>query len=117
MSDTPQFCLFCSIADGTVPAAVVMETETVLVFRDINPQAPIHFLAIPKEHIKSLHEVNPQSAIVAEIIASIQSVAEEFNLANDGYRVVTNIGNNGGQTVDHFHFHILGGRALSWPPG
>ena len=106
-------CLFCKIIDGEIPSEKVYESETVLAFKDINPQAPVHILVIPKMHIESLNDVTEDNiGVVAEVMLVAKQLAAEFNLRN-GYRVVTNIGENGGQTVHHLHFHILGGKKLN----
>lgn len=106
-------CLFCKIIDGEIPSEKVYESETVLAFKDINPQAPVHILVIPKIHIESLNDVTDDNiGVVAEVMLVAKQLAAEFNLQN-GYRVVTNIGENGGQTVHHLHFHILGGEKLT----
>lgn len=106
-------CLFCKIINGEIPSEKVYESETILAFKDINPQAPVHILVIPKMHIESLNGINEDNiGVVADIMLVVKQLAEEFNLQN-GYRVVTNIGDNGGQTVHHLHFHILGGEKLT----
>lgn len=106
-------CLFCKIIDGEIPSEKVYESETVLAFKDINPQAPVHILVIPKFHIESLNEITEDNVgVIADIMLVVKQLAAEFNLQN-GYRVVTNIGENGGQTVHHLHFHILGGEKLT----
>ena len=111
-------CLFCKIAAGEIPSAKVYEDEKVLAFRDIEPQAPVHILIIPKEHIKSANEINEENcAIVGHIFCVAAKIAEQEGIAQDGYRIVNNCGEGGGQTVGHLHFHMLGGRALAWPPG
>lgn len=110
-------CLFCKIAAKDLEAEVVLETDGVIAFRDINPGAPTHVLVIPKEHIASAHELTPDhSEILAEMFEVMRSVADRADLAG-GYRIVTNIGSDAGQSVRHLHFHVLGGRHLSWPPG
>jgi len=110
-------CIFCKIARGEIPADKVYEDERALIFRDIQPCAPTHLLAIPKAHIASAAEIDPTNAdIVAHLFALMAKVAGEHGLES-GYRVVTNCGKDGGQTVGHLHFHLLGGRALAWPPG
>ena len=110
-------CLFCKIINGDIPCSKVYEDDLVLAFNDIDPQAPIHFLIIPKSHIKSVDEINgANSAIVAHIFEVIAKLAKELDLEN-GYRVVTNCGEDGGQSVGHLHFHVLGKRSLKWPPG
>lgn len=106
-------CLFCKIIDGEIPSEKVYESETILAFKDINPQAPVHILVIPKMHIESLNGINEDNiGIVADIMLVVKQLAEEFSLKS-GYRVVTNIGEHGGQTVHHLHFHILGGEKLT----
>ena len=111
-------CLFCKIAAGEIPSAKVYEDEKVLAFRDIEPQAPVHILIIPKEHIKSANEINDENcAIVGHIFSVASKIAQQEGIAADGYRIVNNCGEGGGQTVGHLHFHMLGGRALAWPPG
>jgi histidine triad (HIT) family protein len=110
-------CLFCKIVDGTIPAERVYEDEVSIAFRDINPQAPSHVLVVPKEHIASLAEARPeQTALLGKLMASAAEVARQLKLAR-GYRVVVNTGAEGGQTVDHLHLHVLGGRHMAWPPG
>ena len=106
-------CLFCKIANGEIPSTKVYEDEKILAFRDINPQAKTHILVIPKEHIGGVDELSESSsAVVAHIFAVIAEIARKEGLVN-GYRVVSNIGEDGGQTVRHLHFHILGGEKLS----
>ena len=106
-------CLFCKIVAGEIPSTKVYEDETVLAFRDINPQAPTHILVIPKTHIPSVAGVNAEnSGVVAHIFEVIPAIAEKEGLVN-GYRVVSNCGADAGQTVPHLHFHILGGKELS----
>ena len=106
-------CLFCKIVAGEIPSTKVYEDESVLAFRDINPQAPTHILVIPKAHIASVAEVTAEnSSVVAHIFEVIAKVAEAEGL-KDGYRVVSNCGDHAGQTVHHLHFHILGGKQLN----
>ncbi|MEG1778996.1 MAG: histidine triad nucleotide-binding protein [Oscillospiraceae bacterium] len=110
-------CLFCKIVAGEIPSKKIYEDDKVLLFHDVDPKAPVHFLAIPKKHITSANEINAENGvIVADIFVAIAKAAKELGLEN-GYRIVTNIGEDGGQTVEHMHFHVLGGRHLSWPPG
>lgn len=109
-------CVFCKIAGGEIPTEKIYEDEDIIAFNDLDPQAPIHFLVIPKKHITSLESVEESdSKLLGQIMLAIQKLAKENNL--EGYRVVTNIGEDGGQTVPHLHFHVLGGRAFHWPPG
>ena len=111
-------CLFCRIAAGEIPSTTVYEDDMVYAFRDIEPQAPVHVLIIPKQHIASANEINDENcAIVGHIFKVAAEIAKNEGIAEDGYRIVTNIGENGGQTVKHLHYHMLGGRYLQWPPG
>ncbi|GMA49489.1 putative HIT-like protein [Alicyclobacillus contaminans] len=111
-------CIFCKIVAGELPSENVYETDDVLAFRDIRPQAPVHVLVIPKKHIQSAHHVAPEDAeLVGRLHMAAQHVAEELGIAKDGYRLVTNIGWHGQQTVPHLHYHLIGGRQLQWPPG
>lgn len=106
-------CLFCNIIAGEVPSTKVYEDETVYAFRDINPQTPVHILVIPKTHIESVAAVTEENkSLAADCFAAIAKIAKAEGL-DSGYRVVTNIGEDGGQTVKHLHFHILGGMKLS----
>ena len=110
-------CLFCKIANGEIPSKKAYEDDLVYAFYDIDPKAPIHILVIPKEHIDSCAAVDASnSAVVAHIFEIIAKLAEELSLG-DGFRVVSNTGENTGQSVKHLHFHILAGRKLEWPPG
>lgn len=104
-------CVFCKIVEGKLPSTKVYEDEEVLAFKDINPIAPIHILVIPKKHIKSLTELNDDE-LLAHIFKVIKKVAKEQGIEEKGYRVITNIGEDGGQAVKHLHFHILGGTKL-----
>lgn len=111
-------CLFCKIVSGEIQSNKVFEDDKVVVFNDINPQSPIHMLAIPREHIPSINYINENNqSIIGHIHAVIKKIAEEKGFANKGYRIVNNCGEDGGQTVNHLHFHILAGRSLQWPPG
>lgn len=106
-------CLFCKIIEGLIPSSKVYEDETILAFRDINPQAPVHVLVIPKTHIACVDEINEENAdIVAYIFSHIPSIAKKAGIT-DGYRVISNCGPDACQTVPHLHFHILGGAPLS----
>ena len=111
-------CLFCGIVAGEIPATKVMENERVIAFRDINPQAPVHVLVIPKEHYPNVAALaQAGDGLLNEVITAAHQVAEAENVSKDGYRVVFNTGLGAGQTVFHVHAHLLGGRSLSWPPG
>jgi histidine triad (HIT) family protein len=110
-------CLFCKIAAREIDAVVVAESADVLAFRDVAPQAPTHVLVIPKKHITSVRELAPENGtLVAEMVQVLATIAGDEGLER-GYRIVTNVGPDGGQTVDHLHFHLLGGRHMTWPPG
>ena len=111
-------CLFCRIARKEIPASIVYEDERVLVFNDINPQAPLHALVIPKQHIASLNELSPgDDGLVGELVRRAAAVARERGYADRGFRTVFNTNAEAGQTVFHIHLHVLAGRGLSWPPG
>ncbi|AQM60128.1 histidine triad nucleotide-binding protein [Clostridium baratii] len=111
-------CIFCKIISGEIPSKKIYEDDMVYAFHDINKEAPVHFLVIPKEHIKSANYITEEnSKVIAHIFEVINKIANEMGIAKDGYRIVNNCGVLGGQTVDHLHFHILGGRELKWPPG
>lgn len=110
-------CVFCKIAKGEIPSKKVYEDDKVLAFCDLQPQAPVHILIIPKEHIASAADITPEnSAIVAHIYEVAAKLAKENHLEN-GFRIVCNAGKEGGQSVMHLHFHLLGGRPMKWPPG
>lgn len=115
---TEESCLFCRIVAGTIPAEVVHDSEEVLAFRDISPQAPVHVLVIPKVHVVSLAAAEDgHEAVLGQLLRVCRDVARSEGVSDDGYRIVANTGADGGQTVDHLHVHVLGGRAMSWPPG
>lgn len=109
-------CIFCKIASKEVKSSIVYEDEDVLAFNDINPQAPVHIVVIPKEHIATLNEVK-DFGIYEKIFIAIDKIVKELKVDKDGYRIVANCNKNGGQTVFHIHFHILAGRYMEWPPG
>ena len=109
-------CLFCKIVKKEIPASIVYEDDKVLVFNDISPQAPIHLLAIPKEHIAGIAEIK-DSKIVGYLYKVMNKLARERGIDKTGYRIVVNNGPDAGQAVAHLHFHLLGGRAMHWPPG
>jgi histidine triad (HIT) family protein len=111
-------CLFCAIVAGEIPATTVLETDRVLAFRDINPQAPTHILVIPQAHYPDVAALAAaDAALLGEVINAAQQVAAAEGVAETGYRVVFNTGVEAGQTVPHVHGHVLGGRSLTWPPG
>jgi histidine triad (HIT) family protein len=114
----PSDCLFCRIVAGELPASEVYSDAKVLAIRDIAPQAPVHVLLLSRKHIASVNEIAAaDKSIVADICAAAAAVAAQEGVAQDGYRLVVNVGRHGGQTVDHLHVHLLGGRHMSWPPG
>ena len=109
-------CLFCRIAAGEIPSECLYEDELVYAFKDIDPQAPVHFLVIPKEHIASAAEITAEnSAAAARCLEAAAKLAGEMGL--DGFRLVSNCGERAGQSVNHLHFHVLSGRDMTWPPG
>ncbi len=111
-------CIFCKIAAGEVAAQVVLETDHTVAFRDLNPQAPTHVLVVPKRHIPTVNDLGPaDQELVGEMYLAAQAVAAKEGIAAGGYRTVMNCGEDAGQTVFHLHLHVLGGRALGWPPG
>ena len=111
-------CLFCKIGRGEVPASKLLEDDDMVAFRDINPQAPVHILIVPREHIPSLgHLDEGQAELVGKLHLAARDLARRAGLENQGWRVVTNVGADAGQTVQHLHLHLLGGRAMHWPPG
>ncbi len=115
-------CLFCKIASGAIPVTRLYENDHVLAFPDIHPQAPVHILVIPKRHFQSLaHVAAGESEVFGQLIAAAAEIAQQqgIGLRHDGggFRLVLNTGPDGGQTIDHLHVHLLGGRLMSWPPG
>lgn len=111
-------CLFCKIAGGEIPSTKVYEDELVYAFLDIEPQAPVHIILIPKAHIPSANALHDENAgVVGHIFAVAAKIAKDQGFADKGYRIVNNCGEDGGQTVGHLHFHLLAGRNLGWPPG
>lgn len=111
-------CLFCGIAAGDIPSKQVQADDMVVAFHDIAPRAPTHILLIPREHIRSAAELTDDHApVVGHLFAVAAQVARDQGIADAGYRIVTNIGRGAGQTVDHLHLHLMGGRPMAWPPG
>lgn len=111
-------CLFCKIAAKEIPSSVVFENENIIAFNDINPQAPVHILIIPKKHIATFNDVTKEDlAVIGEIYSVIPEIAKMAGIAEEGYRVVGNCNKNGGQEVYHIHFHLMGGRKFLWPAG
>ncbi len=109
-------CLFCRIASGEIPATIIAQNASCIAFRDIAPQAPVHVLVIPRAHAQSLSDA-AALPVLADLLSLARDVAQQEGVADSGYRVVTNTGADGGQSVSHLHLHVLGGRAMSWPPG
>lgn len=106
-------CIFCKIINKEIPASVVYEDEEILAFKDINPQAPVHIIVIPKKHIEKITEIEEQDeAVIGKIYSVINKIATEQRIAEEGFRVIINCGENGGQEVKHIHFHLLGGTKL-----
>jgi len=111
-------CLFCKIASKEIDSDIYFEDEELLVIRDISPAAPVHLLVIPKKHISSIMEIDDlDKSTISNIMITIKRIAAELGLDKNGYRVVTNMGPDGGQSVDHLHFHLMGQRKFTWPPG
>ncbi len=109
-------CLFCKMVTGEIKPDVVFENDSVLAFKDINPQAPVHILIIPKRHIATLNDLN-DALLAGQLLQAAVKVAKQEYLAEDGYRTVFNCNKMGGQEVYHLHLHLLGGRQMMWPPG
>jgi len=111
-------CIFCKIASGDIPGDIVYQDDRVIAVNDIDPKAPVHILIMPKTHIPSLNEIDESNKdILAHILTVAANLAKTKGVAEKGYRVVNNCGVQGGQSVEHIHFHLLGGRSLTWPPG
>ena len=111
-------CIFCKIVERKIPAKIIYEDDTCLAFEDVNPQAPVHSLVIPKKHIPTILDIEEEdSGLVGHLLRVANKVAREKGVAERGFRVVANCNHESGQTVYHIHFHILGGRPMKWPPG
>lgn len=111
-------CIFCKIIHKTIPAKIAYEDEEVLAFHDLHPQAPVHMLVIPKKHISTINQIEPQDQMLAgKLLLTAQKLAKEQGFADAGFRVVMNCNEQGGQTVYHIHMHVLAGRHMTWPPG
>jgi histidine triad (HIT) family protein len=115
MSETT--CLFCRIASGAIPAAIVHQDDEITAFRDIDPQAPTHILIVPNRHLASLRAAESEAGLLGRLLTTAAALAQREGIADGGYRVVVNTGQHGGQSVDHLHLHLLGGRPMTWPPG
>jgi histidine triad (HIT) family protein len=111
-------CIFCRVANGSIPARIAHEDEESVAFHDIDPRAPVHVLIIPREHISSVDQLREENAgLMGHLFMVARSLARELGVADSGYRMVVNSGRDAGQSVDHVHMHLLGGRPLKWPPG
>lgn len=111
-------CLFCKIRDREIPADIVFESDDVLAFNDVNPQAPIHIVIIPRKHIATINDVeDDDELIMGKLFSAAKKIAAEKSVSDDGYRLVVNCNEKAGQTVFHIHMHLLAGRAMTWPPG
>lgn len=111
-------CLFCSIVNGDIPAEIVADDRDLLAFRDISPQAPVHILIIPREHINTLNDLEDKHAeLIGNMVQKAADIARAEGIDENGYRTVFNCNSDGGQEVYHIHLHLLGGRKLTWPPG
>ncbi|HEY9714546.1 MAG TPA: histidine triad nucleotide-binding protein [Chroococcales cyanobacterium] len=113
--DGNENCIFCKIINGQIPAQKVLEDDNCICIRDVNPQAPTHILIIPKKHVANITEIE-EAQVLGDLFLKIPALVQSENLKN-GFRTVVNTGDDGGQTVHHLHIHVLGGRALHWPPG
>jgi histidine triad (HIT) family protein len=111
-------CVFCKIISGDIPCVKIYENDLLLSFRDISPEAPQHVLIIPKKHIDNINELEAADGnIISEVYLAAKNIAKILGIHETGYRIITNCGEDGGQTVKHIHFHLLGGRQMKWPPG
>lgn len=111
-------CLFCKIAQKEIPASVILETDDLMAFHDINPQAPKHILIIPKQHIATINDAREENTtLLGNMVLSAKNIAKTLDIGETGYRLVFNINSGGGQEVYHIHLHLLGGRQMTWPPG
>lgn len=111
-------CLFCKIRDGEIPCDIIFENEDVLAFNDVNPQAPLHVLIIPRNHISTLNDLAAgDESIMGKLFTAAKTIAAQKGVSDDGYRLVLNCNEKAGQTVFHIHMHLLGGRTMNWPPG
>ena len=111
-------CLFCKILSGEIPAELVYESETAVAFRDVNPQAPMHVLVIPRKHISTINDIGEDDQeVVGSLFTAAKEIAAQDGIAEDGYRAVMNCNEGAGQSVFHIHLHVLGGRPMAWPPG
>lgn len=112
-------CVFCEIIEGKIPSSSIYEDDSVFVIADINPQAPVHYLIIPRRHIASINDIHlpDDTQLMGHMIQTAKNLATKKSLSDNGYRLVFNVNDHGGQTVPHVHLHLLGGRRMHWPPG
>lgn len=110
-------CIFCRIAAGEIPARMAARTEAAVAFHDLNPQAPVHVLIVPRRHVGGADDARTDASVWPALMGLAVEVARDLGLADAGYRLVVNQGGDGGQSVDHLHVHLLGGRRMAWPPG
>lgn len=112
-------CIFCKIAAGEIPSQLVYEDQSVVAFKDLSPKAPVHVLIVPKKHIKNIAQFQDEDKELAAhiFVDVVPKLVDKLGVADNGFRIVINTGNNGGQTVPHLHVHLLGGRKMTWPPG
>jgi histidine triad (HIT) family protein len=111
-------CIFCRIVEGSIPAKIVYQDEHTLAFDDIHPQAPVHTLVIPKRHVVSVQDIDEANQVLlGQLVLTCAKIAKDKGLSETGFRLVTNTGRDGGQTVSHLHIHVMGGRSMNWPPG
>ena len=110
-------CIFCRIVNRAIPSKILYEDDQAIAFEDVNPQAPIHLLVIPKRHVASIQDLDGDPELLGHLMLVCVKMARDKGIAESGYRVVTNTGHQAGQSVFHLHVHVLGGRAMSWPPG
>lgn len=111
-------CIFCKIVKGEIPSTKIYEDNYMFCFKDIKPEAPVHIVIVPKEHIESINAITiDNSKIISHIYLKVSNIAKGLGIKDSGYRLVCNCGEDGGQNVNHLHFHLLGGRKLTWPPG
>lgn len=111
-------CIFCKIVNNEIPSEKVFEDDKIIAFKDITPCAPVHILIIPRKHISSVNELDDDNQnVIGHIFLAAKNIAKNLGISENGYRIVTNCGKDGGQTVGHLHFHLIGGRNLNWPPG
>lgn len=110
-------CIFCKIINGDIPSEFIYQDDLLVAFKDIEPQAPVHILIVPKEHIVSADYINKENSHIVARVFEVASILAKENDLSKGYRIVNNCNKEGGQSVDHIHFHLLGGRQMMWPPG